>query len=43
MEKYNVIKNIMESPKINEYDKCYYIEMFLKGYYEVNDINWIWE
>lgn len=42
MNKYQVIKNIMNSTKINDDDKVYYIEMFLKGWYTVQDIEWIW-
>lgn len=33
MNKYEVIKKIMESTKINENDKVYTIEMFLKGWW----------
>ena len=43
MSKYEVIKKIMESTKINENDKVYYIEMFLKGWHTENEIKWIWE
>lgn len=43
MSKYEVVKKIMESSKIGEKDKVYYIEMFLKGWYTEKDIEWIWE
>lgn len=43
MIKYEVIKSIMESGKLNENDKVYYIEMFLKGWHTEEDIKWIWE
>lgn len=42
MSKYEVIKKIMESARINEDDKVYAIEMFLKGYYTAQNIEWIW-
>lgn len=42
MSKYEVIKKIMESEKINEDDKVYAIEMFLKGWLEKEEIEWIW-
>lgn len=41
MNKYKVIKKIMNSTKINEDDKVYYIEMFLKGWHTEEDIKWI--
>lgn len=41
MSKYDVIKNIMES-NINETDKVYHIEMFLKGWITEKDLEWIW-
>lgn len=40
--KYEVIKKIMESIRINEDDKVYAIEMFLKGWYTEKEIEWIW-
>lgn len=44
MSKYEVIKKIVESTKnLNEDDKVYIIEMFLKGWFEENDIKWVWE
>ena len=43
MSNYEVIRNIMGSNKINENDKVYYIEMFLKGWHTENEIKWIWE
>lgn len=43
MAEYEVIKNIMNSNKINENDKVYYIEMFLKDWYTAEDLNWIWD
>lgn len=42
MTKYEVIKNIMDSNSINENDKVYHIEMFLKGWFMEKDIKWIW-
>ena len=42
MNKYQVIKNIMHSTKINDDDKTYYIEMYLKGWHTAEDIEWIW-
>ena len=41
MSKYEVIKGIMNSSAINEDDKVYYIEMFVKGWYTVEDLAWI--
>jgi hypothetical protein len=43
MSKYEVIKNVVESKKINESDKVYYIEMFLRGWHTEEEIKWIWE
>lgn len=43
MGKYEVIKKIMDSTKINENDKVYTIEMFLKGWWTENDTKWVWE
>lgn len=43
MSKYEVIKKIMESTKINEDDKLYYIEMFVKGWHTEEEMEWIWE
>ena len=40
--KYKVIKKVMESTRINEDDKVYAIEMFLKGWYTEKQIEWIW-
>jgi hypothetical protein len=42
MNKYQVIKNIMYSTKVNDDDKVYYIEMYLKGWHTEQDIEWIW-
>ena len=41
--KYEVIKAIMESNRINEHEQAYYMEKFIKGELTVNDIKWIWE
>ena len=41
MNKYEVIKKIMESESINENDKVYHIEMFLKGWLTEEDLKWI--
>jgi hypothetical protein len=43
MSEYHVIKNIMESKKISENDKVYFIKMFLKGWNTEKEIEWIWE
>lgn len=43
MEKYGVIKKIMNSNAINENDKVYHIEMFLKGWLDEEDLKWIWQ
>ena len=42
MSKYEVIKRIIESD-LQEDGKVYYIEMFLKGWFTEENINWIWE
>ena len=42
MSKYDVIKKIMESKKIDENDKVFTIEMFLKGWWTEEGIEWIW-
>jgi hypothetical protein len=42
MGKYEVIKKIMNSNVINENDKVYYIEMFLKGWHTEEDLKWIY-
>ena len=39
---YEVIKKVMDSTRINEDDKVYTIEMFLKGWYTEQNIEWIW-
>ena len=43
MKKYDVIKRIMESNRLNESDQAYYMEMFLSGVYTADDLKWIWE
>lgn len=43
MSKYEVIKKIMESNRINTNDKVYAIEMFLKGWYTEQGLEWIWQ
>ena len=43
MSKYEIIKKVMESTKINEDCKVYTIEMFLKGWYTEEQMKWIWE
>lgn len=43
MNKYKVIKSIMDSEAINENNKVYHIEMFLKGWSTEEDLAWIWE
>lgn len=43
MSKYEIIKKIMESNKINENDKVYCIEAFLKGWLTETQINWLWK
>ena len=42
MSKYEVIKKVMESTRVCEDDKVYAIEMFLKGWYTEQNIEWIW-
>ena len=42
MSRYEVIKKIMEATRINEDDKVFAIEMFLKGYYTAQNLEWIW-
>lgn len=42
MSKYEVIEAIMGSSRINEDDKVYAIEMFLKGWYTEQNIEWVW-
>lgn len=43
MAKYEVIKKIMNNNTIDENDKVYYIEMFLKGWHTEKDLAWIFE
>lgn len=43
MSKYEVIKKIVESKRINNDDQVYHIEMFLKGWSTEEDLKWIWE
>lgn len=43
MNKLEIIKKIIESERVKESDKVYYIETFLKGWYTEKDIKWIWE
>ena len=43
MSKYEAIKKIVESTRLNEDDKLYYIEMFVKGWHTEEEIKWIWE
>lgn len=43
MDKYEVIKKIINSGKISESDKVYCIETFLKGWSTEEEIKWIWE
>lgn len=43
MDKYEIIKKIMDSEIIGENSKVYYIETFLKGWYTEDDMKWIWE
>lgn len=42
MSKYEVIEKIMNATRINEDDKVYAIEMFLKGWYTEQMLEWIW-
>lgn len=42
MSKYEVIEKIMNATRINEDDKVYAIEMFLKGRYTEQMLEWIW-
>lgn len=43
MTKYEVIKRIMNSNSVDENDKVYHIEMFLKGWLAEEDLTWIWK
>lgn len=43
MTNYEVLKNIMNSNKIGEEDKVYYIHCFLLHCFTVEQIKWIWE
>lgn len=43
MTKYDVVKNIMESQRVNEDEQAYFIEMYIKGWFTVDEIKWIWE
>lgn len=43
MNKYEVIKKVMESTKISEDSKVYIIEMFLKGWFTEEQIEWVLE
>lgn len=42
MSKYNVIQKIMETNKLSENDKVYYVEIFLKGWHTEEELKWIW-
>ena len=42
MKKCDIVRKIMESTRINEADKAYYIEMVIKGWYTEKQIGWIW-
>lgn len=42
LKKYEVIKKIMDSNKIDETNKAYYIEMFVKHWFDEEQIEWIW-
>ena len=43
MSKYEVIIKIIESIRIKENDKVWYIEMFLKGYLTEEQMEWLWK
>jgi len=43
MTKYEIITKIVNSNKIDENDKVWYIEMFLKGWISTLEMQWIWE
>lgn len=43
ISKYEVIRKIMESQRLNEEDQAYYIKEFCKGNVTVEEIEWIWE
>lgn len=43
LKKYEIIEKIMASEKIDKSDKVYYIEMFIKGWHDEEEIKWIWE
>ena len=43
MSKYEIIKRIMDSTRIDESGKVCAIETFLKGWYTEEDLEWIWK
>lgn len=43
MGKYDVIKKIMDSNRVSNEDKVYYIEMYLKKWSTEEELKWIWE
>ena len=43
MNRYEVVKKIMDSEELPENEKLYHIEMFLKGWHTEEDLKWIWE
>ena len=43
MTKYEVIRKIMESNRINEGEKAYSIEVFLKGWATEQQLEWVWQ
>ncbi len=43
LNNYKIIKKIMDSNKINEVDKAYYVEMFVKHWYDEEQLKWLWE
>lgn len=43
MSKYEVIKKVVESNKVDDDTKVRYIDTFLKGWLTEEEIKWIWE
>lgn len=43
MTKYEIIKKIVNSEKIDDSNKVWYIQEILGGWLTENEIKWIWE
>lgn len=42
-EKCDIITKILQSEKVNDDEKVYFIQSFLLHYYTIDQIKWIWE